>query len=611
MTDEIRTNTIFVGRYQMQRELGRGGMGSVYLAFDMQFRKPVAIKVARLAGPEARAQFRREALYLQRLRHHNLPQVLDIFSDTQRDFLVMEYIPGDDLEARVQQQGPQPEWLVLRWADELLDVLDYLHTQTPPIIHRDIKPGNLKLRQNDTLVLVDFGIAAEHRPEETEFVGATAVTPGFSPPEQYTDSPADARSDVYSAGATLYYLLTGVIPAAAPERASNEAALAPVRKLASKTSANTDALLSKALNLASEERWANAAEMRRAAVVAARKLASMAAPAAPPEPASALPAAGQVRTAPRRSKRSLGLAGAAALLSVALLAVAALLWTASNRQPSAAALPEQAAMAAVEPSPMLATSAPPATIAPTPTLTAAAADLATDTASATELSQPVGGGQPATQVPTSTPTSTPTILTSTPIHTRTPTPVAGAATATVTPSATQRSGASTSGSSRTPTPTATISPTATPKPAATATSAPAMTIALQEPAAGAVGGGERLFRWQASQGLSGNQAFELAFWRPGQDALRDSFGPVGVTQQASGGMRINLDEADVLLGALLDPGDYLWGVLLVETEPYRRVALLSEARAFRFERSGGGGGQAAPQEPQQPTPPPPPPTLVP
>ncbi|HRI57529.1 MAG TPA: serine/threonine-protein kinase, partial [Anaerolineae bacterium] len=274
MTDEIRTNTIFVGRYQMQRELGRGGMGSVYLAFDMQFRKPVAIKVARLAGPEARAQFRREALYLQRLRHHNLPQVLDIFSDTQRDFLVMEYIPGDDLEARVQQQGPQPEWLVLRWADELLDVLDYLHTQTPPIIHRDIKPGNLKLRQNDTLVLVDFGIAAEHRPEETEFVGATAVTPGFSPPEQYTDSPADARSDVYSAGATLYYLLTGVIPAAAPERASNEAALAPVRKLASKTSANTDALLSKALNLASEERWANAAEMRRAAVVAARKLAS-------------------------------------------------------------------------------------------------------------------------------------------------------------------------------------------------------------------------------------------------------------------------------------------------------------------------------------------------
>jgi len=138
-----------------------------------------------------------------------------------------------------------------------------------------------------------------------------------------------------------------------------------------------------------------------------------------------------------------------------------------------------------------------------------------------------------------------------------------------------------------------------------------MTIALQEPAAGAVGGLERLFRWQASQGLSGNQAFELAFWRPGQDALRDSFGPVGVTQQASGGMRINLDEADVLLGALLDPGDYLWGVLLVETEPYRRVALLSEARAFRFERSGGGGGQAAPQEPQPPTPPPPPPTLVP
>jgi serine/threonine protein kinase len=181
VTDEIRTNTIFVGRYQVQRELGRGGMGSVYLAFDLQHRRPVAIKVARLAGPEARAQFRREALYLQRLHHHSLPRVWDVFSDTQRDFLVMEYVPGDDLETLVQQQGPQPEWLVLRWADELLDVLDYLHTQTPPIIHRDVKPGNLKLRQNDTLVLVDFGIAKEYIPEGDAYDGASAVTPRLFP----------------------------------------------------------------------------------------------------------------------------------------------------------------------------------------------------------------------------------------------------------------------------------------------------------------------------------------------------------------------------------------------------------------------------------------------
>jgi hypothetical protein len=125
-------------------------------------------------------------------------------------------------------------------------------------------------------------------------------------------------------------------------------------------------------------------------------------------------------------------------------------------------------------------------------------------------------------------------------------------------------------------------------------------VRLLEPAGSAVGGGERLFRWEASQGLGGNQAYELVFWRPGQDVMRDSFGPVGVTQQASGGMRINLDEADLTLGALLDPGDYLWGVLVVETNPYRRVALASEARPFRFERSGGGQPESQPPPPAQP-----------
>ncbi|MCB0199434.1 MAG: protein kinase, partial [Anaerolineae bacterium] len=136
MAENIHTNTILNNRYQVQRILGEGGMGEVYLAIDLHHRRPVAIKVARLSGLEARDQFRREAAYLKRLHHHGLPRVWDYFSDTQRDFLVMEYIPGEDLETQVHRQGPQPEWLVLRWADELLDGLDYLHTQDPPIIHR-------------------------------------------------------------------------------------------------------------------------------------------------------------------------------------------------------------------------------------------------------------------------------------------------------------------------------------------------------------------------------------------------------------------------------------------------------------------------------------------
>ena len=96
MAEDIRTNTILNGRYQVQRKLGQGGMGAVYLAQDLRNRRPVAVKVARLAGPNDRAQFRREAAYLQKLHHHGLPRVWDTFSDTQQDFLVMEYIPGEE-----------------------------------------------------------------------------------------------------------------------------------------------------------------------------------------------------------------------------------------------------------------------------------------------------------------------------------------------------------------------------------------------------------------------------------------------------------------------------------------------------------------------------------
>ena len=585
MNEDIRTNVVFIGRYQVQRELGRGGMGAVYLAFDLQHRKSVAIKVARLGGAEARAQFRREALYLQKLTHHSLPRVLDVFSDTQRDFLVMEYIPGDDLEALVRQQGPQPEWLVLRWADELLDVLDYLHTQDPPIIHRDVKPGNLKLRENGTVVLVDFGIAAERRPEQDALVGMTAVTPGYSPPEQYTDSPADARTDVYAAGATLYYLLTGVAPAAAPDRASETATLAPVRKLAPKTSANTDALLNKSLHLAGEERWANAAEMRRAAAVASRKLASAAPPAPLPDPVLPAGPVPGVGTQLPAGKRRVGMAAVLGLVGVALLAAAVLLWTIGGRPPGASpVLPEPTTVPLA-----LASTATPATAAvvdvvePAPTLAEAAA--VPSAAGEVQPAQETAKSEPATTVP----------AISTAIPRRTPTPTATSP-ATTQPTATV-----------TPTARATVAPSAAPPAAASsqpavATSQPtAVSASLLEPAGGMVGGGARLFRWQASQALSGNQAFELVFWRPGQDAMGNAFGPAGVTQNAQHSVTINLDEADATLGALLDPGDYLWGVMWVETTPYRRIGLISEARAFRFERSGGGVGQPADQPPAQPT----------
>jgi hypothetical protein len=127
-------------------------------------------------------------------------------------------------------------------------------------------------------------------------------------------------------------------------------------------------------------------------------------------------------------------------------------------------------------------------------------------------------------------------------------------------------------------------------------------VTLIEPDSGAIGAGVRLFSWQASQSPAGSQGFELVFWRPGQDAMRDAFGPIGVSQDSSGQMRVDLDRADQVLGALFDPGDYLWGVMLVETAPYQRIALVSDARAFRFERSSGEGGQAGDSQPPAPTP---------
>lgn len=206
------------------------------------------------------------------------------------------------------------------------------------------------------------------------------------------------------------------------------------------------------------------------------------------------------------------------------------------------------------------------------------------------------------------PESAAVLAISTPIPRRTSTPTA-------TPTATTQPTPTVTPTARTTAVQPTAPPTAVANQPQPASQPASVTASLLEPAAGMVGGGARLFRWQASQALSGNQAFELVFWRPGQDAMRNAFGPAGVTQNAQHGVTINLDEADVTLGALLDPGDYLWGVLWVETAPYRRIALISEARPFRFERSGGGGsggdpgsqpgGIPGPEPTRTPVPPPP------
>src|ERR1700682_4856085 len=154
-------DTILQNRYRLLRELGHGGMGNVYEALDQRLKCRVALKEMHAAhNADARRAFEREAALLANLRHSALPKVIDYFSESDRDFLVMDVISGSDLaELLARDGGPFPESQVVGWALSTLRVLEYLHIQEPPIVHRDIKPANLKLNSTGELFLLDFGIA--------------------------------------------------------------------------------------------------------------------------------------------------------------------------------------------------------------------------------------------------------------------------------------------------------------------------------------------------------------------------------------------------------------------------------------------------------------------
>ena len=203
-------------RYRIVRLLGQGGFGAVYRAWDTSFSLPCAVKENTESTPEAQRQFMREAQMLHTLRHPNLPLVKDYFAlPGQGQYLVMDYIEGKDLEQLLSEQnGPLAVDLAVTWIAQICDALSYLHQQKPPVIHRDIKPANIKITPEDKAVLVDFGIAKVYDPNTRTTTGAQAVTPGYSPPEQYGLGVTDAASDVYSLGATLYSLLSGSTPPA-------------------------------------------------------------------------------------------------------------------------------------------------------------------------------------------------------------------------------------------------------------------------------------------------------------------------------------------------------------------------------------------------------------
>jgi eukaryotic-like serine/threonine-protein kinase len=219
----LAPETILQSRYRIVRQLGQGGMGAVYEAVDTRLDTTVALKETLLTDEKLRKQFEREARLLARLHHQALPRVSDHFNEGEGQFLVMQYIAGDDLaEMLAHQNRPFSPDVVLRWGDQLCDALDYLHTQDPQIIHRDIKPQNLKLTGRGQIVLLDFGLAKGSVGPLTAVTTSASIfgyTPNYAPLEQVQGLGTDARSDLYSLAATLYHLITNVKPPDALSRA--------------------------------------------------------------------------------------------------------------------------------------------------------------------------------------------------------------------------------------------------------------------------------------------------------------------------------------------------------------------------------------------------------
>ena len=267
----LEPDTIINGRYRVAEKIGQGGMGAVYEATDERLRNRVALKQTLVEGEAFSRAFEREAQLLAGLRHPALPRVIDHFVDGRGQFLVMDFIEGQDLAELLKVRGgPFPVAEVLRWADLLLDALEYLHSHDPPIIHRDIKPQNLKLTPRGELILLDFGLAkgnsAAGQLTRSSLFG---YTPQFAPLEQVQGIGTDARSDIYSIGATLYNMLTGRPPADVITRAGALLNRQPdPLQFADTINPNVPPMLAgaiqQAMAMAADERFASAAAMRRA-----------------------------------------------------------------------------------------------------------------------------------------------------------------------------------------------------------------------------------------------------------------------------------------------------------------------------------------------------------
>jgi serine/threonine protein kinase len=274
----LKTGEVLRGRYRICERIGQGGMGNIYLADDLRLEgRRCALKevehdrtVPAKLLKEAREQFLHEATVLARLDHPNLPKVSDYFSIGPRDYLVMDYIPGKDLRLRMLDAKQSNSFLaeeeVLSWANQLADALTYLHNQTPPLVHRDVKPSNLKITPNGMLKLVDFGLVKALVPDEmTVTVIQGRGTALYTPLEQYGGDGAhtDVRSDIYAFGCTLYHLLTNNPPTDARERFLHPSSLPEPRTLNPVISSRTERAVLWAMELHPDDRPPSIEDLRK------------------------------------------------------------------------------------------------------------------------------------------------------------------------------------------------------------------------------------------------------------------------------------------------------------------------------------------------------------
>lgn len=255
----LEIGSIIDGKYKILNKIGQGGMSVVYLAMNERANKQWAIKEVRKDGVKdydvVRQGLIAETDILKRLNHPHLPSIIDVIDRDDTFLIVMDYIEGKSLDHWLKKDGSQPQEKVVEWAKQICDVLGYLHSRKPPIIYRDLKPANVMLKPDGQIMIIDFGTAREFKEtsiEDTSCLG----TQGYAAPEQYGGhGQTDARTDIYTLGATMYHLLTGHNPSLPPYE------MYPIRRWNPALSSGLEKIVLKCTQRNPNDRYQNCAEL--------------------------------------------------------------------------------------------------------------------------------------------------------------------------------------------------------------------------------------------------------------------------------------------------------------------------------------------------------------